>query len=317
MGTWTGAGRRAGGASGSDNAATAAPRDKIPGEDALSKMGAWTGFGGRKSPNDEENSADRDEEDDDRRIRFTIGGAGRRLTKDDFLKEILKLDPKARQKIVEGSDAPLDMKEMARKDASEDSPGSSRLFGSKDVHVTSGKGVAKQIGAKMAHDRGASVDSEDSRDNSPERGRPGSGHKRLQKIDSQPSEEEAGEETAAERKRRLQAFKGVQSGENSRANSTSRSTSVSGDEGLGAPVTAADRRRAAAMAEHLSSTSEPGSSSHETPAEKRRREAALGVSGAGADSDSEDDNTERVPRAKAAEPRRGIRFAQSPVRGKK
>ena len=52
----------------------------------------------------------------------------------------------------------------------------------------------------------------------------------------------------------------------------------------------------------------------ETAAEKRRREAALGVGGDGAD-DSDDDDTPRVPPPVAQS--RGIRFAQSPVRGKR
>jgi hypothetical protein len=80
-----------------------------------------------------------EEEDDDRRIRFTIGGAGRRLTKEDFLKEIQSLDPKARCEIVAESDAPEAMKAMAQKDASEESPGSSRLFQSKNAQAASGR----------------------------------------------------------------------------------------------------------------------------------------------------------------------------------
>lgn len=49
------------------------------------------------TPVDKGNNTPNDTNDeDDRRIRFTIGGAGPKLTKDDFLKEIQKLDPRAR-----------------------------------------------------------------------------------------------------------------------------------------------------------------------------------------------------------------------------
>lgn len=41
------------------------------------------------------NGSEKDD-DNDKRIRFTIGGTGRRMTKDDFLREIQALDPKAR-----------------------------------------------------------------------------------------------------------------------------------------------------------------------------------------------------------------------------
>jgi hypothetical protein len=49
---------------------------------------SWKGFGAT-------NGSEKDD-DNDKRIRFTIGGTGRRMTKDDFLREIQALDPKAR-----------------------------------------------------------------------------------------------------------------------------------------------------------------------------------------------------------------------------
>jgi hypothetical protein len=55
----------------------------------------------------------------------------------------------------------------------------------------------------------------------------------------------------------------------------------------------------------------------ETPAERRRRLAVLGSMRGGntGEEDSDDDDTLRVPPPVAKS--RGIRFAQSPVRGKK
>lgn len=314
MGTWTAK-------KPDDDSTSPAPKDG----DTMRRMSAWTGFGGKKEDETDptKKSARRakdDEDDDDRRIRFTIGNAGRRLTKDDFLKELQQLDPKARQKIVESSDAPADMKEMARKDADDSSPGSSRLFGARNPQVTAGQKEATMLGAKMAQDRGASVGS----DRSPGASREPTGRRTLEKIESRDSLE-GEEETAAERRRREQVLKGVADG--SRSNSVSQSNSgVNSDEDE--PATAADRRRATAMAGRpRPSEDKDGATSPtgETPAERRRREAALGIfGGAGQDSDSEDDNTERVPRAKEKQreeevpaARRGIRFAEDPVRGRK
>ncbi|RDW94782.1 putative Na(+) antiporter 1 [Coleophoma crateriformis] len=249
----------------------------------LSRMGTW-GFGGSSKVAPPEREQEKEEEDD-RRIRFTIGGAGRRLTKDDFLKEIQSLDPKARSEILESSDAPAAMKDMARKDASNDSPGSSRLFGAKAVQTAAGPKEAKGVGAEMARRRGADVradgDDSDKAESSfssssssqtRERKPTTRARSNLTKVDS-PSHDEP--ETAAERRRRAGALKGV-----------------------------AERKPA--------QESRGRSPVDETPAEKRRREAALGSSGA-PDEDSDDDDTPRVPAPKS----RGIRFAQSPVRGKK
>lgn len=43
---------------------------------------------------------------DDKQVRFTIGCEGRRMNKDDFLREVQKLDPKTRREVVEKSSAP-------------------------------------------------------------------------------------------------------------------------------------------------------------------------------------------------------------------
>jgi len=247
----------------------------------LGSLRDW-GFGGK---NTESAPMEDNEDDDDRRIRFKIGGAGKRLTKEDFLKEIQGLDPKARCEIVEESDAPAVMKAMAKQDASSDSRGSSRLLGSKSSHMTSGKGIAKAIGAEMAKRKGAKIE-EDDEDSSEEyfghdrRKRHAAAPRRLSRVDSASDD---GGETAVERKRREKAFRGTDDSDVSpgRGRATLREGS---DE-------------------------EP---SRETAAERKRREAALGV-GSNAQDDSDDDDTPRVPPPAKS---RGIRFADSPVRGK-
>jgi hypothetical protein len=249
----------------------------------LGSLSNW-GFGGKNA----EVAPEQDDEDDDRRIRFTIGGgAGRRLTKEDFLKEIQSLDPKARCEIVEESDAPDAMKAMARQDASSDSVGSSRLLGSRSAHLTSGKGTAQNIAAEMARrtsvkiaeevEEGDSEDYEERERSDRDRSTPAT-TRRVSKVDS-PSYDVS--ESTAERKRRQKAMRGVDD------------------------VSPSSRGRAT---ERDESDEEP---SGETFAEKRRREAALGVT----QDDSDDDDTLRVPPPVAKS--RGIRFAQSPVRGKR
>jgi len=293
VGSWTGvAGKKHQEEPNKAGASPAETPEKRPG---LFSRGTW-GFGGKDETANHPNSDD----DDDRRIRFTIGGAGRRLTKDDFLKEIQSLDPKARCEIITESDAPAAMKDMAKKDASRDSPGSSRVFEAKKPQVAPGKGVAKTVGAEMARRRGANVDESGSEDSEEERIR----RKRAKgvldlakKRDSNaakastttsPRHLSSNEvpESEAERKRREGALRGIDD------------------------VTPAQRGRPRETEEEVDF--------EESAAEKRRREAALGLGG-GRDgqeeeSDSDDDDTPRVPPPVAKS--RGIRFAQSPVRGR-
>ncbi|KAI1630551.1 alkali metal cation/H+ antiporter Nha1 C terminus-domain-containing protein [Biscogniauxia mediterranea] len=186
-----------------------------------------------------------DDLEDDRGIRFTIGGVGRRMTKDDFLREVQKLDARTRRDVVNNSTASADVKSAAR----EQPTLAPRAQGPSDL----------QINITQASD--STRDSNKSPETSPVRPTPPS----RSKNDLGGAEDTASTdapETAAERRRRLAAFASVR--EDNEAN--------------------------------------------ETPAERRRREAALGVdSGAVEESDSEDDDTPRVPPT-----RRGIRFADAP-----
>jgi hypothetical protein len=245
----------------------------------LQRMGTWAGV----------KPTGQDDEEDDRHIRFKIGGAGRRLTKEDFLKELQSLDPKARCEIIKESDAPEEMKELARKDASKDVPGSNRLYGAKDailVSRTSAAGAQKR--------RVGTSDHEDSDDELPRprttRGRSKpeiskAGPAQSRQVSNSPSDDDDLVESAAERRRRQQALRGVE------------------DEDDISPGRGRSRE-----------TEKPdeGADVEESAAERRRREAALGGP---AQDDSDDDDTPRVP-PPVAKPSRGIRFAQSPVRGR-
>ncbi|KAI1822981.1 alkali metal cation/H+ antiporter Nha1 C terminus-domain-containing protein [Xylaria intraflava] len=197
------------------------------------------------------NITDDQNEEEDRRIRFTISGAGKRMNKDDFLKEVQKLERSNRE-----------------------APGNS--MGTKDAKDTAAAQASKASGQAGRSDAESSqVDitgaSTPAQSANPVRGR--SGSKGTEDILSAESLE-----TAAERRRRLAAFASVHE---DRSNDHD------------------DRN-----------DSNDGNDNNETPAERRRREAALGVtSRSSEESDSDDDDTPRAPPE-----RRGIRFAEGPAR---
>ncbi|KAH8668247.1 alkali metal cation/H+ antiporter Nha1 C terminus-domain-containing protein [Tricladium varicosporioides] len=301
MTAWTGFGPKKpeGKAGESSTTGAAQPSTHSAVRQGLARMGTWVG-----------QKPEEDDEEDDRHIRFTIGGAGRRLTKEDFLREIQSLDPKARSEIVEHSDAPDTMKDLAKRDASKDHPGSSRLLGAKGLHSTSGGvGAAKSAAAEMAKRKGATISEDESEDDdgiSPGR-RPSDAHPRMPKVpapvarrqSSSPEDEyDDTRESAAERRRREQALKGVDERKPEQLSPSPE-----------------PRGRSEQVSRGRGRSREPQEEVYqETAAEKRRRDAALGLGADGEDSD--DDDTERVPPPVTATRSRGIRFAQSPVRGK-
>ncbi|KAH9987549.1 alkali metal cation/H+ antiporter Nha1 C terminus-domain-containing protein [Xylariaceae sp. FL0662B] len=186
-------------------------------------------------------------QEDDRGIRFTIGGIGKRMTKDDFLKEVQQLDARTRREVVDRSSASPAVKSLAR----EEPP---KIAAPAQAAQAPER---PQISITQASDSTRDRSKSPTRPPSPVRGR-------SETVGSDAAPPSDTPETAAERRRRLAAF-----------------ASVREDNETG-----------------------------ETPAERRRREAALGVdSGEAEDSDSDDDDTPRVPPA-----RRGVRFADDPSR---
>ncbi|KAF5655964.1 cpa1 family monovalent cation:h+ antiporter, partial [Fusarium heterosporum] len=53
---------------------------------------------------------------DDKAIRFTIGGVGQRMNKEDFIREVQKLDSRTRKEVVEQSNASQAIKKVAKQD---------------------------------------------------------------------------------------------------------------------------------------------------------------------------------------------------------
>lgn len=234
------------------------------GKQGTAGMGNWAGAFGRSTGVEssapkarKKSEAEEAEEEDDRHIRFTIGGVGQRMTKEGFIQEMRKFDKSTRSEIVEHSDAPHVVKTLAKQDAR--SPVSSKRS------PPPGKAVA-----------GRSADA--------------SGPARLPEASSTTTSTSGG-----------------------RGLSLSSSQSPTGRPALGGgdgETAVEQRRRLAAM----KTAEDAHDDMAETPAERRRREAALGMSSTAgdADSDSDDDDTPRVPPAK-----RGIRFVEAPKGGKR
>ncbi|KAH8880430.1 hypothetical protein GQ53DRAFT_788685 [Thozetella sp. PMI_491] len=58
--------------------------------------------------------AEEEEEEDDRHIRFTIGGVGQRMTKEDFIREMQQFDKNTRNEIIDQSSASQGVKDLAQ-----------------------------------------------------------------------------------------------------------------------------------------------------------------------------------------------------------
>lgn len=189
---------------------------------AVDKSGAETSAAGEVSNPSGESAAQRQrkrsaveeqEEEDDRHIRFTIGGIGKRMTKEDFINQMQQLDKPTRREVVDQSDAPQGLKALAKLDASpQQQGGESALQASisrKDYAATPVVAITQP---SPAASRPASRSSSSAKQTSPET----------------PSSHEP--DTEAERGRRLAAHTSADDGEQ-------------GDDGEGAEETAAERRR--------------------------------------------------------------------------
>ena len=127
-----------------------------------------------------------EEEEDDKHIRFTIGGLGRRMTKEDFIQEMQKLDKNTRREVVN------ELKALGKPDAAPqitiESPAQ-----------TSAKTAPVAGTATQQPQEPAGSSQQASRSSSP-------GHPAA--SSETPSSEEVGE-TEVERRRRLAALQGI------------------------------------------------------------------------------------------------------------
>ncbi|KAG6004373.1 hypothetical protein E4U21_001136 [Claviceps maximensis] len=227
---------------------------------------------------------DDDDDDDDKKIRFTIGGVGRRMTKDDFIREVQKLDSGMRNEVVDRSTASNKLKSLAKKDL----PGTSAAIAAVEARLASARQKRSSPSPSPSRPGGVSVivegRSESSTSSNGESSRTGKNRPTFVVSPADTTQEEDQEGSRRGRPDKVQG---------------------------GQTETVVERRRREAAQAQQTDGSEQNDDNGETPAERRRRQAALGMGGPAAeeDSDTEDEGTERVPPTT-----RGIRFAE-PQRG--
>lgn len=242
-----------------------------------------TGGDGAPSKPDKKKTLAEAEQEDDRHIRFTIGGVGQRMTKADFIREMQQLDSRTRREVVDQSNAPERVKTLAKEDPPPGNP---------SIQVTAPASVQ---GKAISAPRPAGKDDSSSPAGSSKSSSTAAGKAPMRRASP----------TGPDTEERFSA----------RRRSDSDEEEDDDDEDDDAPSrdvpeTAVERRRRLAVLEGLrADESGNGAEDGETPAERRRREAALGMGGG--EEDSDDDDTPRVPPA-----RRGIRFADVPERGR-
>lgn len=311
--------------------------DAGPVRDRLHRVGTWAHLGNKGVASGESsdatpgavhgqdgvkkrNKATAIDDDDDDRIRFTVGSGGRRMSKADFIKQIQQLDPKARCEVLQGSDVHDDVKQQALQEA-------------KEHHKSKQQQHSKALPTSV--EQGESFpfpDVVDSKQGQPQiqrvathEDRP-AGDEGLTLVDSNGedipfhsvpdtlSKYSVGQpETAAQRRRRLA--------------SSRRDSDDDGTERI-PPLT-----RQTLSQDLVNTASGPIlhhgerslASAGETNAERRRRLAALRQEDGGKDSDSDDDGGERRPNPDhrpIEEPSQpgngrmrtpGIRFADAPA----
>jgi NhaP-type Na+/H+ or K+/H+ antiporter len=269
------------------------------------------------------------EPEDDDRLRFTVTAGGRRMSKLEFIQQMSQMDPKARAKFVQNSDAPAEIKSAAHEDAKEQKDIDRRHAASQSnvppVVGEQGEAQIHKIESRAAEDEGRArgpegltlVDSNNedvpfhsfhqdlqNYSTGQQSETAAQRRRRLAVQDSQPppppaDENDSDDETPAERRRRLAAFPG--------------STSPPASQSRGATIP------------NSKSRADDGGFEGETAAERKRRLGALGVGGEddSPESDSEGEETGdpmetgrhthgETTTAPAATRTPGIRFAEQP-----
>lgn len=303
--------------------------DNTPMRQGLKRMGTWAGLGRKYEINDggenvgaasntgkSRKKSPIDADDD--RLRFTVGTGGRRMSKQEFVQQLHQMDPKSRRDMVNNSDVPETVKEEVHADAAAEE-NERKLSASQPRHSGRQKRSPSRPTDLAALPEQEAVEADmpivrrlSTSDEAPK------GDDNLVMIDSNDNaipfhdvtesvHKAAGhEETAAQRRRRI-ALGRRDSDDDGTERIPPSSTTVAGRAELARP--------------RPPQQGEAALQDGETPAERRRRLAALGE-GNNDDSDSEDDGQERQPeradRKQVTEPSRtpkspGIRFADSPA----
>ena len=260
------------------------------------------------------------EEEDDARLRFTVGAGGRRMSKAEFIQQISALDPKARAKFVEQSDVPEALKSDVREDANQNRRPSVKQL---ESHVRRQMPELKDVEAVAGSSEEGSSTSEtaalkrvDTNDDV------AAGPEGLTLIDSNDQDipfhdvgsDLRNRETAAERRRR-EARERLNSG--SRPSFTQASHGRRKSPSPPRPQAKEDSDSEDDGTERIPPQVERSTGSKITPsqragvdnegetaAERRRREGALGLSKEESDSEEDDEPRQLSQSVRFAEPQR-------------
>jgi NhaP-type Na+/H+ or K+/H+ antiporter len=275
-------------------------------------------------------------EEDDDRLRFTVTAGGRRMSKMEFITQMSQMDPKARAKFVQSSDAPEAVKSAAHEDAKEQKDAERRAEASKanipPVVGEEGEAEIHKIESPAADDEGrvrgptglTLVDSNN--EDVPF-------HSVHQDINKYSMDQQS--ETAAQRRRRLasQQAEPAPDASAAAANDSDEETPaerrrrLAALQGSSSPPPSHNRRQLPADDNQPAPHDDEGFEG-ETAAERKRRLGALGVGGDETpESDSEGEEggdpmeTGRGTHSRPREPKKttpmatrtpGIRFAEQP-----
>ena len=292
--------------------------DMEPMRQGLKRMGTWAGFHDRDGASEPDNQGEASGQQrrrkqsvvdpDDERIRFTVGSGGRRMSKQDFIKQIQDMDPRARIQTVEESDVPESVKQEVRAGAAQESDQART-----SARVRSGSTLAPLNEQGQPDEQMPVVRRMSTTEDGP------AGPEGLTLTDSNDQDipfhnvsesvhRRAGSEETAAQRRRRQAL--------SRIDSDDDGTERIPPRGAGPGPLMRNPMSVIGSKQQGGEEEQQG----ETAAERRRRLAALGEGdeAEGQDSsDSEDDGGERRPKTghtpiqepSPVEVRRGIRFA--------
>ncbi|KAH8725806.1 Sodium/hydrogen exchanger family-domain-containing protein [Phaeosphaeriaceae sp. PMI808] len=262
-----------------------------------------------------------DDDEDDHRLRFTVTAGGRRMSKAEFITQMSQMDPRARAKFVQNSDAPEAVKTLAHEDAMEHKDAERRAAAS-ELNIP--PVVGKQGEAEIHK-----IESPAAREEDRTRGPGGltlidsndesvpfhSVHQDLQNyaIDQM-------NETAAQRRRRLAAQQSEPAPKSTAADKSDDETPaerrrrLAALQGSTSPPASSNRRQLSASA----NTTEPPASTTgfegETAAERKRRLGALGVGG---DDDSPESDSDGEEGGNPLETGRGTHSRTGPEQNKK
>lgn len=167
----------------------------------------WGTLAGRKKSVAQVQEEQEKQAADDRNIRFTIGGVGKRMTKEDFIREVQQLDVRTRKEVVDQSTASLQVKKLAKQDPPVPISRTHESSESTDVsdERSASNSPIRKVGESSRSPLSKGQPSDDLGETAVERKR------RLAVLSSQAENEDA-TETPAERRRREAAL-GVAGGD--------------------------------------------------------------------------------------------------------